>query len=130
MMLILSGVPELAQHIQKEKATEERRQLRFLLRPVYFDLIDLNRDFAELNGLAYSYADKAGVDFDELSNADFFRRLAFACAYRWGLVIEMLIEAFVACLLAGGGKGDDRAFRNRLLAHPWREQGFHPLLPG
>ena len=32
---------------------------------------------------------------------DFLERLAFACANRWGLVIEMLIEAFTHGQKAG-----------------------------
>ena len=129
MMLILWGVPELAQHIQKEKASEERRQLRYLLRPIHFDLINLNRDFAEINCLAYSYADKAGVDFDDLFNADFLRRLAFACAYRWGLVIEMLIEAFVACLLAGDSKVTIGHFETAYWRINGGNKGFTPFSP-
>ena len=95
LILILSGVPELARHIDKEK------QLSHLLRPVSFELIDPDRDLHELNHLAFSYADQAGLDFEPLSNADFFQRLSHACANRWGLVIELVIEAFKICSLAG-----------------------------
>ncbi|MFG6621189.1 hypothetical protein ACGYK3_16905 [Sulfitobacter sp. 1A05707] len=38
-------------------------------------------------------AEKAGLDFGPLATQDFLERLAFACCKRWGLVIEMLIEA-------------------------------------
>lgn len=101
MILILSGVPELARHLEKDRPTEDRRQLRFLLTPIHFEMINPADDIAELNGMAYSYADKAGVDFDGLSERDFFERLSHGCAYRWGLVIELLIEAFSVCILSG-----------------------------
>lgn len=95
MMLILSGVPTLLQHVQKEE------QLARLLRPVHFDLIHVPRDVEALNRLAYAFAEKAGLNFDPLSNIDFFRRLSHACAFRWGLVIELVIEALTRCKVAG-----------------------------
>ena len=101
MILILSGVPSLAKHIEKENPSEDRRQLRYLLRPIHFEMINPSQDIEELNSLAYSYADKAEICFDPLSNEDFFKRLIHACAYRWGLVIEMLIEAFTICVRSG-----------------------------
>lgn len=102
LILILSGIPDLKKHIENDHASEERKQLRFLLTPAHFDLIHPSRDedINELNGLAYSYAEEAGISFDPLSNIVFFHRLSHACAYRWGLVIEMMIEAFTLCVLA------------------------------
>jgi hypothetical protein len=47
--------------------------------------------------LTFAYAKKANVDFGPLGTQDFLERLAFACCDRWGLVIEMLIEAFTHC---------------------------------
>ncbi|WP_112311553.1 ATP-binding protein [Pseudogemmobacter bohemicus] len=102
MMLVLSGVPDLARHIEKDRPTEDRRQLRFLMTPVHFEMINPDEDIEEINTLAYSYADKAGVNFDGLSEPDFLERLIHGCAYRWGLVIEMLIEAFTISAMAGG----------------------------
>ena len=90
LMLILSGIPSLATHVGKEE------QLARLLRTVRVADIDLTRqaDMDELVHLAFSYAEKAGLDFDPVANQDFLERLAFACCNRWGLVIEMLIDAF------------------------------------
>jgi hypothetical protein len=78
-------------------------QLQTLLIPIQFELINLNRDgdIDQLNRLAYTYSDVAGLNFDPLSNTDFFARLAFACSNRWGLVIELVIEAFTRAKLAG-----------------------------
>lgn len=97
LMLILSGVPSLATHIAKEE------QLARLLRTVRFEDIDLSRqtDMDELLQLTFSYAEKAGLDFDPLATTDFLERFAFACCNRWGLVIEMLIEAFTHCQIVG-----------------------------
>jgi hypothetical protein len=93
LMLILSGIPGLAAHVAKEE------QLFRLLRTVHFDKIDLTRqqDREEMQHLTFAYAKKADVDFGPLATRDFLERLAFACCDRWGLVIEMLIEAFTHC---------------------------------
>ncbi|OWX99276.1 ATP-binding protein [Thioclava sp. IC9] len=95
IMLILSGVPELAGYVRSEE------QLARLLRPVEFDEIRLPRDLQEMNNLAYSFADKAELCFDELSTENFLKRLSFACANRWGLVIELIVEAFALCRRSG-----------------------------
>ncbi|TNC59160.1 hypothetical protein [Rubellimicrobium roseum] len=98
LMLILSGVPELGNYVQKEE------QLARLLRPIRFDPIHLPQDMDEMNRLAYTYADRAGLCFDALSSTDFFYRLAYAFAGRWGLVIELIIEAFVQRQVSGATK--------------------------
>lgn len=97
LMLILSGVPSLAAEISKEE------QLARLLRVVKFDGIDLSRkdDMDELIHLVFSYGDKAQLEFDDFEMDDFLARLAFAACQRWGLVIELLIEAFSLALLNG-----------------------------
>lgn len=94
LMLIFSGIPSLATQIKKEE------QLDRLLRAVRFDGIDLSRsaDKDELVHLLFSYADKAGLEIEDLATEDFLERLSFAACLRWGLVIELLIEAF--CLAA------------------------------
>lgn len=97
LMLILSGIPTLAAHIAKEE------QLARLLRTVRFEEIDLSRkaDLDELVHLTFSYAKRAGLEFEPLADPDFLERLAFACCNRWGLVIEMLIEAFTIAQIKG-----------------------------
>jgi hypothetical protein len=93
LMLILSGIPGLAAHVAKEE------QLSRLLRTVHFDKIDLTReqDLEEMQHLTFANAKKADVDFELLGTRDFLERLAFACCDRWGLVIEILIEALTHC---------------------------------
>ncbi|MCI5040527.1 MAG: ATP-binding protein [Donghicola eburneus] len=90
LMLIFSGIPSLATQIKKEE------QLDRLLRVVSFDGIDLSRssDKEELTHLFFSYGDKAGIGIEDLATVDFLQRLSFAACFRWGLVIEILIEAF------------------------------------
>lgn len=97
LMLILSGVPELEKQISKEE------QLYRLLSKVEFQGIDLNRqsDMDELVDLAFSFARRAGVEFSVSEGSDFFERFAFAACNRWGLAIELLIEALTICQLAG-----------------------------
>jgi hypothetical protein len=97
LMLIFSGVPTLAEQIGKEE------QLALLLQKVSFDGIDLSRksDLDELVQLVFSYGDRAQLEFDDFAMVDFMERLAFAGCQRWGLVIELLIEAFGLALLKG-----------------------------
>lgn len=128
LILIMSGVPDLAKHIENDKASEERRQLRHLLRPVHFDLINLGRDLGELNTLAYTYADKAGIDFDGLSNADFFERLAFVSCNRWGLAIEMVIEAFTCCALSRAREVSMEHFDEAFSRIHGTQKGFSPFM--
>ncbi len=90
LMLIFSGIPSLATQIKKEE------QLDRLLRVVRFDGIDLSRssDKEELLHLFFSYGDRAGLEIEDLATQNFLERLSFAACLRWGLVIELLIEAF------------------------------------
>ncbi len=90
LMLIFSGIPCLSTHIKKEE------QLDKLLRTVSFEGVDLARetDMEEMLQLIFSYADKANLDVDSFATEEFPHRLAFAACQRWGLVIELLIEAF------------------------------------
>ena len=97
LMLILSGIPSLAAQVAKEQ------QLAYLLRTVRFECVNVEckSDMEELLQLTFSYADKAGLDVTSLATRDFLERLAFAGCYRWGLVIELLIETFTLCQPAG-----------------------------
>jgi hypothetical protein len=106
LMLILSGVPALAAYIDPYDQLDE------LLDPVYFAPIDITQqaDIAELNRLAYTFADKVGLNFDPLSNTDFFERLAYTCDNRWGLVIELITDAFTKCKMSGSSTVDVKYF--------------------
>lgn len=128
LILILSGVPDLAKHIENDTSSEERGQLRHLLRPVHFGMIDPEKDLDELNTLAYSYADKAGVNFDKLSDRDFLERLAFASGNRWGLAIEMVIEAFTCCSLAEASKVSMEHFDDAFSNIHGTRKGFSPFM--
>lgn len=121
LMLVLAGVPELGNYIAQYE------QLAYLLRPVHFDLIDLPKDIEEMNRLAYTYADRAGLNFDPLSTVDFFERLAFSCAMRWGLVIELLIEAFTNCELAGATTCSIEQFEAAFAKFYGTPAGFSPF---
>lgn len=92
LMLIFSGIPSLEINIQKEE------QLYRLLRTIKFEGIKESRksDMDDLVHLIFSYADKARLEIDNLLTEDFPSRLACAACYRWGLVIELLIEAFTS----------------------------------
>ncbi|SEN87550.1 hypothetical protein SAMN05216227_102910 [Pseudorhodobacter antarcticus] len=91
-------------------------------------MINPSEDITELNARAYSYAEKADICFDELSNMDFFQRLIHGCAYRWGLVIEMMIEAFTICVLAGATNVSISHFVEAFLRIYGLAPGYSPFL--
>ncbi|WP_164887681.1 ATP-binding protein [Paenirhodobacter populi] len=123
LMLVLSGVDELVGHIASEE------QLAYLLRPVQFQEISLQRseDRHELNSLCFAYADKAGVDFSGLSTLDFFRRLTCACGNRWGLVIELLIDACVEAQTATATALTPKHFCRAFTARTGLTPGYSPF---
>jgi len=95
LMLILSGVPELGDYVQREP------QLDRLMTRIEFGEINLAStpgrpapDYDVLNEIVGSYAISAGLDVDAaLPTGDFLHRLATAGAFRWGLVIDMIVDA-------------------------------------
>lgn len=95
-VLILSGVPDLATFVKPYV------QLKELLFPVHFEKIGGQDDLEEMNNLCFAYGDTGHINFEPLATKDFYERLAFACGNRWGLVIELVIEALTLC------KMDDR----------------------
>lgn len=108
LMLILSGVPELDDYVRCE------RQLDRLLTRIQFREIDLGSgtedpapDYEVLNEIVGSYAISAGLEVGEcLLTGDFLHRLATAGAFRWGLVIEIVIDAVAAADSRGSAKVD------------------------
>lgn len=92
LMLILSGVDDLTEFVAEEE------QLSYLLRPVEFTEIRLGNgaDLKEINDICHLYASKVGVEFPETFwSRDFFQRMAFSSANRWGLLIELVRDALV-----------------------------------
>jgi len=123
LMLIISGIPSLAAHIKKEE------QLDRLLRTVSFDGIDLTRetDEEELIHLVFSYAKKADLKFADIDMEDFFSRLAFAACNRWGLVIELLIEAFSRARLSDAEVCDIGHFSTAFANKTGFPEGYSPF---
>jgi hypothetical protein len=121
LMLILSGVPELSKYVNQNE------QLATLLRRVHFDTIRLEDDMEELNQLAFAFAKEAGVSFEPLSNVDFFERLNHACVMRWGLVIELMIEALTTCHRAGAKEISIQHFAEAFALRANLPMGFTPF---
>ncbi len=95
LMMILSGVPSLSKHVRSYE------QLDKLVDPVHFSEIKLKRDEDLLVALLFAYADRVDIDIEGLVTRDFLARLDHACANRWGLVIELLIDTLIAAKLKG-----------------------------
>ncbi|MBR2575264.1 MAG: hypothetical protein IKE14_13150, partial [Loktanella sp.] len=91
--------------------------------------IDLTQqeDMDEMVQLTFSYAEKAGLDFGPLATTDFIERLAFTCCDRWGLVIEMLIEAFTLAVVKGDAVCSDDHFMGAYATLYGGTAGYSPL---
>ncbi|MHA3976062.1 ATP-binding protein [Halovulum sp. GXIMD14794] len=99
LMLILSGVPELAGYIKEEP------QLFRLVTQVRFAEVDLKEEISVVHEIVGNYALKGGVTVsEEIIDEDFYRRLVTAGAYRWGLVIELTSKAVQMALARGASE--------------------------
>lgn len=88
LMLIMSGVPELADHVRSFDQTQNK------VTRVHFDGISLSEDLNVIHEIVGSYAIKNGLSVDEdLLTEDFYGRLAVASALRWGTLIKMTIAS-------------------------------------
>ena len=102
-------------------------QLAALLRPIHFDIIDVANDIEELNKILYAYSEVAVLNCDRMSKRDFFERLDYACVSRWGIVIEVVIDALVRCKVSGA---KEVAINNFVEAYAMRTglpTGFSPF---
>lgn len=68
------------------------------------------------------------ANFDGLSNADFPERLAFVSCNRWGLAIEMVIEALTCCSLAGAQSVSMEHFDEAFSRTHGSQKGFSPFM--
>ena len=124
LMLILSGVESLARHITQEE------QLAYLLRPLAFSEISMANkgDQSELHTLCHAYAQKAELDLGGLPSHDFYNRLAIAGAFRWGLVIELLIDACILALSKGRAELSVSEFCQAFTDATGLRPGYSPFL--
>lgn len=110
-------------------------QIAHLLSHIQFDEIELGRfadptrdpDMIELNKLVYTCADRAGIDVEDLVDVDFLQRLDFACASRWGLVIELLIRTFGRCRFHGQKTATIEMFSEAYAQNSRLPQGLCPF---
>ena len=123
LMLILSGVPSLARHVQQYEQLDE------LLIPVRLESIDMGsrEDIKELVDLVHTYADAAEVDITEIMTEDFLRRLSHASAFRWGIAIELLIEALILCRMSGARRCTVDHFAEAFAFRTKTPMGYSPF---
>lgn len=81
----------------------------------------------ELNKLVYTYAERADIGVADLVGVDFLQRLDFACASRWGLVIELLIRAFGLCRLHSQKTATVEIFSEAYAQNSCLPQGLCPF---
>jgi hypothetical protein len=104
LMMILSGVPSLAEYIQSYE------QLDALVDPVHFTTIKIRRDQEQLTKLLFAFADEVDIEIEQIVTQDFLARLDHACSHRWGLVIELLIQTLAEAKVAGKSQLDVQDF--------------------
>ncbi|WP_412506101.1 AAA family ATPase [Roseovarius sp. SYSU LYC5161] len=96
LMLIMSGVPELADHIRALDQTQNK------VTHVHFEGIDLPEDLNVIHEIVGSYAVKNGLAVEEdLLTEDFYHRLAVASAMRWGTLIKMTVTSIAKARISG-----------------------------
>lgn len=85
LMLILSGVPELAGYVREEP------QLFRLLNQHEFREVSLPEDYQIIHEIVGSFAISSAIGLaEDLASEDFYHRLATAAGFRWGLIIEIV----------------------------------------
>ncbi|MGJ8624546.1 MAG: ATP-binding protein [Yoonia sp.] len=105
LMLIFTGVDELAGYIQSEP------QLFDLMTNFHFDDIVLPDDFQTIHEIVGSYAIDGKVEVaGNLAGEDFYKRLATAAAFRWGLLIKVTLIAIGAARVKGSTSLDREHF--------------------
>lgn len=136
LMLIMSGVPELADHLRALDQTQNK------VTHVHFEGIDLPDDLDVIHEIVGSYAFKNGLEVeDDLLTEDFYRRLAVASAMRWGTLIKMTIASIANARVSGStaltrdhyvdfwaGKANVNALATPF-THPAYETMFRPDKP-
>lgn len=96
LMLIMSGVPELANHVRSLDQTQNK------VTHVHFEGIELPDDFDMIHEIVGTCAFENGLEVDqELLNEDFYRRLAVASAMRWGTLIKMTLASIGRARVSG-----------------------------
>lgn len=87
LMLIMSGVPELARHLSLLDQTQTK------VTHVHFPGIVLPDDYDVIHEIVGTYAIENGLSVDaDLMTEEFYHRLATAVAFRWGTLIKMTID--------------------------------------
>lgn len=138
LMLVLSGVPELAGYVKEEP------QLHRLVTHIRFADIDLAPeadgslapDYATIHEIVGSYAMSAGVEAGEaLRTQHFYHSLATAAAFRWGNLIKLTFDATALAAEAGTGALDPDHFIEvwvektgmNAAATPFTHEGYETL---
>lgn len=121
LMMILSGVPSLAEYIHSYEQLDE------LLDPVHFDTINIRQDRELLTMLLFDFADQVDIEIEQLVTQDFLARLDHACSHRWGLVIELLIDTLVEAKLVGKPQLDVHDFAKQFAAKKGIPKQYSPF---
>ncbi|WP_324755147.1 hypothetical protein [Roseovarius sp. Pro17] len=94
---------------------------------MHFEEINFKRDVQLLNSPRFAFADEDNVDIDELSTPDFLTRLDHTCAHRWGLVIELVIDALIRCRVTGRAQIAVDDFVEEFASETGMPQKFSPF---
>lgn len=121
MMMILSGVPSLANYIKSYEQLDE------LMDPVHFTTIKIQRDKEQLAELLFTFADEVDIEIEPLVTSEFLARLDHACSHRWGLVIELLIQTLVEAKLMGKSQLDVHDFAKQFAAKKGIPKQYSPF---
>lgn len=130
LMLIMSGVPELAGHVRTLDQAHNK------VTHVQIVGILLTEDLMVIHEIVGSYTMDNGLIVDpDLMTEDFYRRLAVAAALRWGTLIKMTIDTIGKARNSGSTTLTREHFVNfwvdktgmNALATPFTHDGYETL---
>lgn len=123
LMLILTGIPELMGYVREEP------QLHRLSTHQIFPDLDVPADLNVINDIVQSAAIESGLDVsDDIMTRDLYTRLATAGAFRWGLVIGLVIGACEAARVRKSRLLERRDFAEAWCGKVASRNGVNPFM--
>jgi len=123
--LVLAGMPDL------KKIVNQDPQLARRLHPVEISRLHAIRDIGPVLDIVRQYASRANVaPAASVQTEEFARRLTHACAYQFGLLIEIIIQSVTKLLKTSGFEEslDIKHFADVYFERSYAMDAFNPFL--
>ena len=122
LMLILTGIPELMGYVQEEP------QLHRLVSHQVFPDLDVPADLGVINDIVQSAVIESRLAVaEQVMTRDLYIRLATSGAFRWGLVIGLVVDACEAARVRGSGRLERCDFAEAWFGKVASKAGLNPF---